>query len=44
MFVDLITLIYYFTKLFGIHGNIFTCRHIKEIKTGACGNACHDPG
>jgi hypothetical protein len=29
MFVDLLTLSIYFTKLFGIHRNIFTCRIIK---------------
>jgi hypothetical protein len=29
LLVDLLTLSIYFIKLFGIHGNIFTCRNIK---------------
>jgi hypothetical protein len=29
MLVDSLTLSVYFIKLFGIHGNIFTCRYIK---------------
>lgn len=34
MLVDSLTLSIYFIKLFGIHGNIFTCRYIKKLKTG----------
>jgi hypothetical protein len=30
MLVDSITLSIYFIKLFGIHGNIFTCRNTKN--------------